>query len=300
MTRYKNMFYDERQDRMVSVDLNLDDIIIEPEESRDSGGSQAEDYDIKYGYESSKGYVTPAYVGTPLMYELRTSGLLSDSEVQRKIITDPELTYGNRNTRDAFQILFQNYIYTSVQDPSRARGSSRFWYNVSIGTVATYNKVSRGLDLRQFLLKRNGTKQGISGSYSVLPNVFSGGETCHGNMQGVNRWQESTGRNSTHPETLAKVYEYFKGGVGNHDLTSSNYISGIPIRDLLGIIEEYRDNYINNIEHEGVRLAMLTYANVYIREIREENSLGSTVSLNTNQLASIMEHSPSYYIEDYL
>lgn len=298
MRAYRSIFHDKNLNNLVSVDLEIEDMVVdvEGEEGRES---QAVEFDVKNGYNYGYGFNTPAYIETPLLYEYSIAGDLEESMDSDARIID-RWSDRSRNVRGAFDMLFKNYILTTTPDEGLSRrGQGRFWYSLSGGGITTYRKVNRGLNIRQKLLKRDG--QGLEESYgnSVLPNIWGGGDTCHGGLADLNEWRESQGKSGGDPDVLYKSYELFKSGVGNTDLLGHNESRDISNGTMEGILTEFQDNYVNNLQ-DGVKKRKLTgYIDTYKRGLHDRG-LTSTNEYNLNNLAGILDKTESYYIEDFL
>ena len=295
MRAYRSIFHDKNLNNLVRVDLELEDMVVEVEEDGQRE-SQAVEFDIKNGYESGRGHYTPAYIETPLLYEYS----LASGGVTANMDRNALMIYGSRDERGAFEMLFKNYILTTTQDRGLSSGGrrNRFWYNLTGGMVATYRKVGRGLGLDQLLLKRDG--QGFEGteSESILPNVWDNGDTCHGALSDVSRWGNNQGKSDNDPDTLAKSYELFKAGVGNTDLQSSNNSKRISNGVMLEIITEFQENYVDYLEDGEQRHIFTEYINSYKEGLRDRG-LSNEINYNLNNLASILDKTSSFYVEDF-
>lgn len=296
MTNYRNVFFNEEEKKLVGVDLDADDLIIEQEEVV----GEAQEYDIKHGYINEKGYTTQPYDSASLLYEFHMESHRTEDDLAYNMVETPEIANNRRSVRSAFHVLFMNYLKTCPKDRGRTRGSMvRFWYNVSGGAITRYTRSSNGIRLESSLLTRNWGVDSERHANDILPNIYGGGDTCHWGLTELRRWRMDRGKRDNEPDTLAKCYELFKAGVGNNDLVSSNSTSSMTHRELIDIVTEFKAEYALKLEHEGMRRHMVAYIDRFVSEMRDEG-LNDHTSLNANQLASILEHTPNFYIEDYM
>lgn len=295
VANYKNMFYDDNVGKLVYVKLSSEDLIVQQEET--GGESQAVELDIKNGYVGGKGYNTPAMISAPLIYELTNSRGVMPDDVAELIATEPRV--GNHIT-GAFQVLFNNFIYTCIiAGEHRRQGYTRHRYQISSGAIVNYSRDSRGLNIKHVLLGESGSIFESTASYSVLSNIYSGGDTCHWGLTEVNNWRINAGKSEAHPDTLAKSYELFKAGIGNNDLTACNMGVSMDNEEVIAILEEFEREYVDNIPHRGMKRNMKAYMMAFLQELRRMD-YDETHRFNANQLATILEKTPNFYIEDYL
>ena len=294
MRAYRSIFHDKNLNNLVSVDLELEDMVVDVEE--EGGESQAVEFDVKNGYNYDYGFNTPAYIETPLLYEYNIEGDLGDN-----MDSDARIIERSRNVRGAFDMLFKNYVLTTTLDEglSTRRRQKRFWYSLSGGGITTYRKKGRGLNIRQKLLKRDGQGLEETNGHSVLPNIWGGGDTCHGGLDDLNRWRESQGKSGGDPDVLSKSYELFKSGVGNTDLLGYNMSRNISNETMVGILTEFQDNYVNNLQDNVKKRKLTGYIDTYKRGLHERG-ISDTNPYNLNNLAGILDKTESYYIEDFL
>lgn len=293
MRAYRSIFHDKNLNNLVSVDLEIEDMVVEVEE--EGGESLGVEFDVKNGYNYNYGFNTPAYIGTPLLYEYSMAGDLEDN-----MDSDARIIERSRTERGAFDMLFKNYILTTTPDEGLSRrGQGRFWYSLSGGGITTYRKTGRGLNIRQKLLKRDGQGLEESNGNSVLPNMWGGGDTCHGGLADLNEWRERQGKSGGDPDVLSKSYELFKSGVGNTDLLGHNMSRYISNETMEGILTEFQDNYVNNLQDVVKKRKLTGYIHTFKRGLHDRG-LTSTNEYNLNNLAGILDKTESYYIEDFL
>lgn len=293
MRAYRSIFHDKNLNNLVSVDLELEDMVVDVE--GEGGESQAVEFDVKNGYNYNYGFHTPAYIETPLLYEYNIEGDLGDS-----MDSDARIIERSRNVRGAFDMLFKNYVLTTTLDEGLSSSSrKRFWYRLSGGGITTYQETGRGLNIKQKLLKRDGQGLEEPNGNSVLPNIWGGGDTCHGGLGDLKRWRESQGKSGGDPDVLSKSYELFKSGVGNTDLVGRNMSKNISNGTMVEILTEFQVNYVNNLEDDVKKRKLTEYIDTYKRGLHDRG-LSNTNDYNLNNLAGILDKTESYYIEDFL
>lgn len=300
MESYKNIFYPENSQSLLSVELDYDDIIVE--DSTQTENSQAIELDIKNGYVDEVSYFSGALVENRMLFELHVGSSFNLDDLAERVANF------NRDSGYSIQVaftqLFNSYIMSCNVDSglSSRHGKARFWYEVSTGTIKTLKHSSNyGLRIRHGLVNRSGhlvSSHKING-YDILPNLYGGGDTCHGGKSEVSVWRDRMGKTSTEPDTLAKSYEVFKGGVGNHDLSSHNRSRDISSTELLRILEEFKTNYVELIEHRYMKRSLLQFVTDFMEALSGRFSTEST-RLNLAQLVAILEKTPSFYIEDFI
>lgn len=298
MTAYKNMFYDKTVNKIVSIDLTTDDILYEQEGT--STTSLAEEYDITHGYNKNKGYKSSPFIEAPIVFELGIRGNpRNQQDVTDTMQSDADIVSGYRDYTNALNWLANNIMLNQPLDVQTTSRKGRFRNTITGGMVTTYQSVHRGLDLKHKLLKRVGGFEDDLNSYNILPNIYDFGETCHGNLGLYDRWLTDSGKRGRDPESLAKKYDLFVGGIGNYDLANSNYTRYILNQEIYNILEDLEENYIPTIEIEQRRRKTENYIETYKEGLRYKG-LDEGSRYNAFFLAILVEHTKNHYIEDYV
>ena len=298
--QFEALYYDEELDKVVTTKLDNERLIVEDEDDNSNVEDLSFEYDIKNGWVKGNATVTPALINAPLIYET-----LVDGEAVDTIERNPHLEDHYRGAEDAFNVLFTNYILTLPMDTALSAGrvKKRFWYNLSSGALVGAKGSSKGLRLHQGVLGRDGKLERVE-SLSVLPNVYSSGDTCHGDLQGVREYRERTGKTSEDVDVLATSYALFQSGVGNDDLKTTRGGVRVSYEVLVDILTRFKDGYVASLEDDEARSKL----EHYIIEFRSwvENRIErydediNYFSINKNQLGAILNVVDGYYIEDFL
>lgn len=298
--QFEALYYDEELDKVVTTKLDNERLIVEDEDDNSNEEDLSFEYDIKNGWVKGNATVTPALINAPLIYET-----LVDGEAVDTIERNPHLEDHYRGAEDAFNVLFTNYILTLPMDTALSAGrvKKRFWYNLSSGALVGAKGSSKGLRLHQGVLGREGKLERVE-SLSVLPNVYSSGDTCHGDLQGVREYRERTGKTSDDVDVLATSYALFQSGVGNDDLKTTRGGVRVSYEVLVDILTRFKDGYVASLEDDEAKSKL----EHYIIEFRSwvENRIErydediNYFSINKNQLGAILNVVDGYYIEDFL
>lgn len=298
--QFEALYYDEELDKVVTTKLDNERLIVEDEDDNSNVEDLSFEYDIKNGWVKGNATVTPALINAPLIYET-----LVDGEAVDTIERNPHLEDHYRGAEDAFNVLFTNYILTLPMDTALSAGrvKKRFWYNLSSGALVGAKGSSKGLRLHQGVLGREGKLERVE-SLSVLPNVYSSGDTCHGDLQGVREYRERTGKTSDDVDVLATSYALFQSGVGNDDLKTTRGGVRVSYEVLVDILTRFKDGYVASLEDDEAKSKL----EHYIIEFRSwvENRIErydediNYFSINKNQLGAILNVVDGYYIEDFL
>lgn len=297
MSGYKNIFFNDNINNLVGIDIPLDSVIVKDDTETD-GVSQAVEFDILHGHVYRNAFHTPAYVEAPMIYEQSLNGA---RDIAMSIQTDAELVNRNRGERSAFIILFNNYLKTCVLDEglSNGRNKKRFWYSLEGATITKLTPShGYGLNLSHHKLLRNGRLEQAEG-YGFLPNIYGGGQTCHGNLSELQSWRNNVGAVEDEPRDLGKSFELFKSGVGNDDLVGSNMTKPISNGFMIDIVDELMENYVRHIPSDIVRERMTDYIETYMEGL-EAGGRSTSVTYSINQLSAILTHTDKYFIEDYV
>lgn len=300
MKKYRNIFLDKDQRKMVAVEIDLKEAVVEEEEVNQE--SLAEEYDIKGGYKHGKGHISSANIETSLRFELSLQrGGNSYQRATSTMETDAKILEGHRGVRGAMQVLFNNYILTNMMETNNGGNrNSRFRYTISSGSIPVFREDSRhGLGLSHFLLKREGTIMENLGSHDVWSNIYSEGTTCHGSMGEASSWARNKGLTMDNPKALCNTYQLFKGGVGNHDLSGSNSTRNIRHGEVKEMLEEFQELYVDKLENENQKSKLTTYINSFIIGL-EDKGLSRSSDFGVVYIAPIIDKTSSFYIEDYL
>ena len=298
--QFEALYYDEELDKVVTTKLDNERLIVEDEDDNSNVEDLSFEYDIKNGWVKGNATVTPSLINAPLIYET-----LVDGEAVDTIERNPHLEDHYRGAEDAFNVLFTNYILTLPMDTALSAGrvKKRFWYNLSSGALVGAKGSSKGLRLHQGVLGREGKLERVE-SLSVLPNVYSSGDTCHGDLQGVREYRERTGKTSDDVDVLATSYALFQSGVGNDDLKTTRGGVRVSYEVLVDILTRFKDGYVASLEDDEAKSKL----EHYIIEFRSwvENRIErydediNYFSINKNQLGAILNVVDGYYIEDFL
>lgn len=298
--QFEALYYDEELDKVVTTTLDNERLIVEDEDDNSNEEDLSFEYDIKNGWVKGNATVTPALINAPLIYETNVDGDAVDT-----IERNPHLEDHYRGAEDAFNVLFTNYILTLPMDTALSAGrvKKRFWYNLSSGALVGAKGSSKGLRLHQGVLGRDGKLERVE-SLSVLPNVYSSGDTCHGDLQGVREYRERTGKTSDDVDVLATSYALFQSGVGNDDLKTTRGGVRVSYEVLVDILTRFKDGYVASLEDDEAKSKL----EHYIIEFRSwvENRIemygedANYFSINKNQLGAILNVVDGYYIEDFL
>lgn len=298
--QFEALYYDEELDKVVTTKLDNERLIVEDEDGNSSEEDLSFEYDIKNGWVKGNATVTPSLINAPLIYETRVDGEAVDT-----IERNPRLEDHYRGAEDAFNVLFTNYILTLPMDTALSAGrvKKRFWYNLSSGALVGAKGSSKGLRLHQGVLGRDGKLERVE-SLSVLPNVYSSGDTCHGDLRGVREYRERTGKTEDDVDVLATSYALFQSGVGNDDLKTTRGGVRVSYEVLVDILTRFKDGYVASLEDDEAKSKL----EHYIIEFRSwvENRIErydediNYFSINKNQLGAILNVVDGYYIEDFL
>lgn len=298
--QFEALYYDEELDKVVTTKLDNERLIVEDEDDNSNEEDLSFEYDIKNGWVKGNATVTPALINAPLIYETNVHGEAVDT-----IERNPHLEDHYRGAEDAFNVLFTNYILTLPMDTALSAGrvKKRFWYNLSSGALVGAKGSSKGLRLHQGVLGRDGKLERVE-SLSVLPNVYSSGDTCHGDLRGVREYRERTGKTEDDVDVLATSYALFQSGVGNDDLRSTKSGVRIPFEVLVDILTRFKDGYVASLEEGEAKNKLVDYIVSYrswaVRCIERDGEYDNYLSINKNQLGAILNVVDGYYIEDFL
>ena len=298
--QFEALYYDEELDKVVTTKLDNERLIVEDEDDNSNEEDLSFEYDIKNGWVKGNATVTPSLINAPLIYET-----LVDGEAVDTIERNPHLEDHYRGAEDAFNVLFTNYILTLPMDTALSAGrvKKRFWYNLSSGALVGAKGSSKGLRLHQGVLGRDGKLERVE-SLSVLPNVYSSGDTCHGDLRGVREYRERTGKTSDDVDVLATSYALFQSGVGNDDLKTTRGGVRVSYEVLVDILTRFKDGYVASLEDDDAKSKLEHYiiefrSWVETRIERYDEDI-NYFSINKNQLGAILNVVDGYYIEDLL
>ena len=298
--QFEALYYDEELDKVVTTKLDNERLIVEDEDDNSNEEDLSFEYDIKNGWVKGNATVTPSLINAPLIYET-----LVDGEAVDTIERNPHLEDHYRGAEDAFNVLFTNYILTLPMDTALSEGrvKKRFWYNLSSGALVGAKGSSKGLRLHQGVLGRDGKLERVE-SLSVLPNVYSSGDTCHGDLRGVREYRERTGKTSDDVDVLATSYALFQSGVGNDDLKTTRGGVRVSYEVLVDILTRFKDGYVASLEDDDAKSKLEHYiiefrSWVETRIERYDEDI-NYFSINKNQLGAILNVVDGYYIEDFL
>lgn len=298
--QFEALYYDEELDKVVTTKLDNERLIVEDEDDNSNEEDLSFEYDIKNGWVKGNATVTPALINAPLIYETNVDGDAVDT-----IERNPHLEDHYRGAEDAFNVLFTNYILTLPMDTALSAGrvKKRFWYNLSSGALVGAKGSSKGLRLHQGVLGRDGKLERVE-SLSVLPNVYSSGDTCHGDLQGVREYRERTGKTSDDVDVLATSYALFQSGVGNDDLKTTRGGVRVSYEVLVDILTRFKDGYVASLEDDEAKSKLehyiIEFRSWVVNRIERYDEDINYFSINKNQLGAILNVVDGYYIEDFL
>lgn len=298
--QFEALYYDEELDKVVTTKLDNERLIVEDEDDNSNVEDLSFEYDIKNGWVKGNATVTPSLINAPLIYETHVDGEAVDT-----IERNPHLEDHYRGAEDAFNVLFTNYILTLPMDTALSAGrvKKRFWYNLSSGALVGAKGSSKGLRLHQGVLGRDGKLERVE-SLSVLPNVYSSGDTCHGDLRGVRDYRERTGKTEDDVDVLATSYALFQSGVGNDDLKTTRGGVRVSYEVLVDILTRFKDGYVASLEDDEAKSKLehyiIEFRSWVVRRIERYDEDINYFSINKNQLGAILNVVDGYYIEDFL